>query len=130
MKAVEDGRVDLIVTDLRMPKLSGNEVLKRVAGAYPGLPVIVLTGHGTIEDAVDAMRMGAFDFITKPVNLDHLSLLIRRALESRELERRNLELQREIESQKHTSSIIGKSAEMKRIFDVLRREAPTRPACW
>ncbi len=126
LRTVEEGRIDLIVTDLRMPKVSGNEVLKRVAGSYPGLPVIVLTGHGTIEDAVDSMRMGAFDFITKPVNLDHLSMLIRRALESRELERQNRELQREIESQKRISSIIGRSAEMKRIFDLLRRVAPTK----
>ncbi len=126
LKAVEEGRVDCIVTDLRMPKVSGNEVLKRVAGSYPALPVIVLTGHGTIEDAVDSMRMGAFDFITKPVNLDHLSLLIRRSLESRELERQNQELQREIESQKRISSIIGRSPEMKKIFDVLRRVAPTK----
>jgi putative PEP-CTERM system response regulator len=126
LRTVEEGRVDCIVTDLRMPKVSGNEVLKHVAGAYPGLPVIVLTGHGTIEDAVDAMRIGAFDFITKPVNLDHLALLIKRALASRELEQRNIELQQEIESQKSTSSIIGKSAEMKRIFDVLRRVAPTK----
>lgn len=126
LRAVEEGRVDLIVTDLRMPKVSGNEVLKRVAGSYPGMPVIVLTGHGTIEDAVDSMRIGAFDFITKPVNLDHLSLLIRRALESRELERQNQELQREIESQKRISSIIGRSPEMKKIFDVLRRVAPTK----
>ncbi|HRY81895.1 MAG TPA: sigma-54 dependent transcriptional regulator [Spirochaetia bacterium] len=126
LKAVEEGRIDLVVTDLRMPKVSGNEVLKRVAGSYPGMPVIVLTGHGTIEDAVDSMRVGAFDFITKPVNLDHLSMLIRRALESRELERQNQELQREIESQKRISSIIGRSPEMKKIFDLLRRVAPTK----
>lgn len=126
IKAVEDGRVDLVVTDLRMPKLSGNDVLKRIAESFPEVPVIVLTGHGTIEDAVNAMRAGAFDFITKPVNLDHLSLLIHRALESRELERQNQELQREIESQKRISSIIGRSPEMKRVFDVLRRVAPTR----
>lgn len=126
LRAVEEGRVDLIVTDLKMPKVSGNEVLKKVAGSYPGLPVIVLTGHGTIEDAVDAMRVGAFDFITKPVNLDHLSLLVRRALESRELERRNVELLKEIESQRRTSAIIGKSAEMKRIFEILHRVAPTK----
>ena len=126
LRAVEEGRIDLVVTDLRMPKISGNEVLKRISGTYPGLPVIVLTGHGTIEDAVNSMRMGAFDFITKPVHLDHLSLLVRRALESRELERQNMELQLEIESQKRISSIIGRSAEMKRIFDVLRRVAPTK----
>lgn len=126
LRTVEEGRIDLVVTDLRMPKISGNEVLKRIAGSYPGMPVIVLTGHGTIEDAVDSMRVGAFDFITKPVNLDHLSLLIRRALESRELERQNQELQREIESQKRISSIIGRSPEMKKIFDILRRVAPTK----
>ncbi|NLJ45737.1 MAG: sigma-54-dependent Fis family transcriptional regulator [Treponema sp.] len=126
LRAVENGRVDLVVTDLCMPKVSGNEVLKRVAGSYPGIPVIILTGHGTIEDAVDSMRIGAFDFITKPVNLDHLSLLVRRALESRELERQNQELQREIESQKRISSIIGRSPEMKRIFDLIRRVAPTK----
>ncbi|HSV55775.1 MAG TPA: sigma-54 dependent transcriptional regulator, partial [Magnetospirillaceae bacterium] len=95
-------------------------------GSYPGLPVIVLTGHGTIEEAVNAMRAGAFDFIAKPVNLDHLSMLVHRALESRELERQNLELHMEVEIQKRISSIIGRSSAMNRIFDVLRRVAPTR----
>ena len=118
--------VDLVVTDLRMPGKSGSELLKAVIARRPGVPVIVLTGHGTIEDAVDAMRSGAFDFVTKPVNLDHLSLLAKRALASRELVRQNLELRAEVESQKRISSIVGKSAEMKRIFDVVRRVAPTR----
>ena len=68
-----------------MPGLSGGELLQQVASRYPSVPVIVLTGHGTVEDAVEAMRNGAYDFITKPVNLDHLSLLVKRALERREL---------------------------------------------
>ncbi|HET7838353.1 MAG TPA: response regulator, partial [Rectinemataceae bacterium] len=93
LKLVEQGDVDLVITDLKMPKVAGTEVLKTVVGRYPGLPVIVLTGHGTIEDAVTAMRSGAFDFVTKPVNLDHLSLLVKRALESRELARKNRELE-------------------------------------
>ncbi len=118
--------VDLVVTDLRMPGKSGSELLKALSARRPGVPVIVLTGHGTIEDAVDAMRSGAFDFVTKPVNLEHLSLLAKRALASRELVRQNLELRAEVESQKRISSIVGKSAEMKRIFDVVRRVAPTR----
>jgi DNA-binding NtrC family response regulator len=123
---VESGDADLVITDLRMPKLGGTEVLKAVVGRYPGLPVIVLTGHGTIEDAVAAMRAGAFDFLTKPVNLDHLSILVKRALEARELTRKNRELEAEVEAQRRSSSIIGKSSEMKKVFDLVRRVAPTR----
>jgi len=123
---VESGDADLVITDLRMPKLGGTEVLKSMTSRYPGLPVIVLTGHGTIEDAVAAMRAGAFDFLTKPVNLDHLSILVKRALETRELARKNRELEAEVEAQRRSSSIIGKSAEMKKVFDLVRRVAPTR----
>jgi DNA-binding NtrC family response regulator len=123
---VESADADLVITDLRMPKLGGTDVLNHVVSRYPGLPVIVLTGHGTIEDAVVAMRAGAFDFLTKPVNLDHLSLLVKRALESRELARKNRELEAEVEAQRRSSSIIGKSAEMKKVFDLVRRVAPTR----
>jgi DNA-binding NtrC family response regulator len=126
MRLVETDDVDLVITDLRMPKISGTELLEKVAGRYPGLPVIVLTGHGTIEDAVAAMRGGAFDFLTKPVNLDHLSILVKRALETREMARKNRELEDEVEAQRRTSSIVGKSAEMKKVFDIIRRVAPTR----
>jgi DNA-binding NtrC family response regulator len=126
MRLVESSDVDLVITDLKMPKLSGTEVLRSVVGRYPGIPVIVLTGHGTIEDAVAAMRAGAFDFVTKPVNLDHLGLLVKRALESRELARKNRELEAEVEAQRRSSSIVGKSPEMKRVFELVRRVAPTR----
>ncbi len=126
LRAVEAGDVDLVITDLRMPGMSGTELLKRVTGRYPSLPVIVLTGHGTVEDAVTAMRVGAYDFITKPVNLEHLSLLIRRALERRELARRNEELQLEVETQRRGSSIVGKSPAIRRIFELVRRVAPTK----
>lgn len=125
-KAVERGEIDLVITDLRMPGLSGSELLRRVTGQYPSVPVIVLTGHGTVEDAVSAMRIGAYDFITKPVNLEHLSLLIKRALERRELSRQNQELLREVENQKRSSSIVGKSPSIQRIFELVRRVAPTR----
>jgi len=126
LRLIEPGGVDLVITDLRMPKKSGTEVLSTVVGRYPGIPVIVLTGHGTIEDAVSAMRIGAFDFVTKPVNLDHLSILVKRALESRELARKNRELEAEVEAQRRTSSIVGKSAEMKKVFELVRRVASTR----
>ncbi|MFW5711538.1 MAG: sigma-54-dependent transcriptional regulator, partial [Spirochaetota bacterium] len=82
---VNEEHVDLIIADLKMPGMSGEELLKRISSAYPTIPVIILTGHGTIESAVEAMRNGAFDFVTKPVNLDRLSLLAKRALSNREL---------------------------------------------
>ncbi|HOX92542.1 MAG TPA: sigma-54 dependent transcriptional regulator, partial [Spirochaetales bacterium] len=101
-------------------------LLKRVSGRHPSVPVIVLTGHGTVEDAVTAMRVGAYDFMTKPVNLEHLALLVRRALESRELARQNQELLREVENQKRSSSIVGKSQAMQKVFDLVRKVAPTK----
>ena len=126
VQKVDRGDIDLVITDLRMPGLSGGELLRHVASRYPSVPVIVLTGHGTVEDAVDAMRNGAYDFITKPVNLDHLSILVKRALERRELSRRNDELLEEVETQRRTSTIVGKSPSIRRIFELVRRVAPTK----
>lgn len=118
--------IDLVITDLRMPGVSGEEVLRRVCSETPGIPVIVLTGHGTVESAVDAMRAGAYDFLTKPLNLDRLSLLVRRALQSRELSLQNRELEREIAGKKSFEHIIGKSQAMLRVFDVVKRVAATK----
>jgi DNA-binding NtrC family response regulator len=118
--------VDLVITDLRMPGVSGEEVLRRVTTETPGIPVIVLTGHGTVESAVEAMRAGAYDFLTKPLNLDRLSLLVRRALQNRELALQNRELEREIEGKKSFEHIIGKSQAMLKVFDVVKRVAPTK----
>ncbi|HAP43187.1 MAG: transcriptional regulator [Spirochaetes bacterium GWD1_61_31] len=120
------GEVDLVITDLKMGKISGMDVLRHVVGHYPSLPVIILTGHGTVEDAVAAMRDGAYDFITKPVNLAHLALLAKRALDRRALAQRNQELLQEIETGKKTSSIIGRSAAIKSIFERIRKVAPTK----
>ena len=70
--------VDIVITDLKMPVMSGTDLLKKIYSSYPTIPVVVLTGHGTIEDAVFAMQNGAVDFLTKPVNLDHLFVLIKK----------------------------------------------------
>lgn len=118
--------VDLVITDLRMPGVSGEEVLRRVSTESPGIPVIVLTGHGTVENAVEAMRSGAYDFLTKPLNLDRLSLLVKRALQNRELVLQHRELEREIENRKSFEHIIGKSPAMLKVFEVLKRVAPTK----
>ena len=121
--------VDLIITDLRMPVLSGQELLKKVISSNPGLPVIILTGHGTIETAVNAMRDGAYDFLTKPVNLDRLTLLVKRALEGRELVIQHRALKAEVDrlkSKNRFSSIIGKSSGMMRVMEIVEQVAATK----
>jgi DNA-binding NtrC family response regulator len=124
--AMREDEIDLVIADLKMPRVSGEELLKRVVDQYPTVPVIILTGHGTIETAVQAMRDGAYDFLTKPVSLDRLSLLAKRALSTRELVLQHRQLQQELESQKQTSAIIGKSSEMQRVMEVVRQVAPTK----
>ena len=126
LEKVNSENIDLMIADLKMPFVSGEEVLKRMTAMYPTIPVIILTGHGTIESAVNAMREGAYDFLTKPVNLDRLSILVKRALANRELIIKNRVLQEEIEQLHQFSRIIGKSAEMKRIIEVVKQVAPTR----
>ena len=118
--------IDLVITDLRMPEISGEEVLRRVTTETPGIPVIVLTGHGTVENAVEAMRAGAYDFLTKPLNLDRLSLLVKRALQNRELVLQHRELEREIAGKKSFEHIIGKSPAINKVFDVVKRVSPTK----
>lgn len=121
--------IDLVISDLRMPKLSGSELLTKLSASYPTVPVIILTGHGTVDNAVQAMRNGAYDFLTKPVNLEHLSLLVKRALGRRELARKHRELQEEIgrlEKKKSGGELLGKSAPMERMFDLIAQVAPTK----
>ncbi len=86
---------DLILCDLVMPVMGAFEVMEEVRANYPDLPLIVITGHGTVANAVEAMQKGAFDFVTKPFRADHLTLIVKRALEKRALECRARELQEE-----------------------------------
>lgn len=129
LKTMLKTEIDLIIADLRMPKVSGDELLKKVVSAYPTVPVIILTGHGTVDNAVQAMRNGAYDFLTKPVNLERLGLLVKRALGRRELARKHQELQAEVnrlEKRRSGAEILGKSAPMHRVFELIEQVAPTR----
>ena len=123
---IAEGDIDLVITDLRMPEVTGEEVLAKVTAENPGVPVIVLTGHGSIDAAVEAMRNGAYDFLTKPLNLDQLTMIVKRALEGRLLAMQHRQLQEELQSKKGFESIIGKSAEMQKIFQMIRRVADSK----
>lgn len=126
LEKIEEGDVDLVITDLKMPKLSGDELMKEALESNPYLPIIILTGHGTIENAVEAMRNGAYDYLTKPLNIDKLSLIVKRALENSSLKRQNRELLNQLKQKYSFDNIIGKSSAMKSVFETIELVAPSR----
>lgn len=122
---IDKGDIDLVITDLRMDGISGEEVVRHIATETPGIPVIVLTGHGSIDSAVKAMRDGAYDFLTKPLNLDQLNMIVKRALESRELSLQHKMLKQEVE-ENHNKIMIGSSLQMKKLYELIKKVAPSK----
>ncbi len=121
--------VDLVITDLRMEGMSGEELLRKVVSSYPNIPVVILTGHGTIETAVEAMRNGAVDFFTKPVDLDRLLLLVKKSLKQKDLLDENIKIKEELAALKASQNygkMIGNSANIKRLLDTINQVAPTK----
>jgi len=116
--------VDLVITDVVMPKMDGIELLEAVKGLKPETEVIVISAQGTIEKAVQAMKLGAFDFIEKPINPRVISLLMERALEKQTLILQNRDLRSQLEDKFHFKNIIGRSEKMVKIFELIHHIAP------
>ena len=116
----------LVITDLKMPGMDGLELLKRIKQEDPSVEIIVLTAHGTVETAVEAMRAGAFDYQMKPVDLEELKLVCDRALRTRRLALENEELKNLVNKRYGFQNIIGNSPPMERVFQIIRQVAPTR----
>jgi DNA-binding NtrC family response regulator len=116
--------VDLVITDVVMPKMDGIELLEGVKGLRPETEVIVISAQGTIEKAVQAMKLGAFDFIEKPINPRVISLLVDRALEKQTLILQNKDLRSKLEDKFHFKNIIGRSEKMVKIFELIHHIAP------
>lgn len=114
---------DLVITDLRMSGMSGVELLKKVRADYPGTPVILITAFGAIDTAVEAIRLGAFDYITKPVNPDALRMIVERVLEHAELQEEVRSLRRIIDRKYGFDQIIGQSNVMLYLLDTAERAA-------
>ena len=122
---IDKGDIDLVITDLKMDGITGEEVVRHVATETPGIPVIVLTGHGSIDAAVKAMRDGAYDFLTKPLNLDQLNMIVKRALQSRELSLQHNILKEEVLAS-HNKVMIGSSLQMKKLYELIKKVAPSK----
>jgi DNA-binding NtrC family response regulator len=118
-------RYDLILTDLKLPGLDGLQVLSEVKQNDPEAPVIVMTAYATVENAVQAIKMGAFDFLTKPFDTDRLSIIIKRALENRRLVAENILLREELAQSIGITEIIGKSDKMVQASELVQKVAPS-----
>jgi DNA-binding NtrC family response regulator len=120
------GDADLILTDLKLPGMDGLELLEKLKAQNSHTPVIVMSAFGTVENAVEAMKRGAVDFLPKPFSLDHLTVVVEKALEVRKLRDENRELREALGQRYQFENIIGRSPAMQEIFATITRVAPTR----
>ena len=125
LRKVEDNSYDVMILDIMMPNLGGMEVLRRVKETHPDMDVIMITGLSQIDTAVQAMKLGAFDYISKPFEPDELKLVIQRALERRRLLQENLNLKSEVSSKYRFENIIGSSPPMQAVYRLVAQCAPT-----
>jgi len=125
LQLLDSGIFDLVLADIKMPGMNGLELLEFIKKDIPDLTVVMMTAFGHIEMAVEAMKRGAYDFITKPFELDSLVLRLEKALERSRLIRENLRLQRKIREDSAFQNIVGKSSVMQRIYETIQMVAKT-----
>lgn len=126
LEVLKTERPDAVLTDLRMPGMDGMTLVKRILSSDAQPVCILLTAYGNVETAVEAMKAGAYDFLTKPVNLDRLEVLLKRAIQTKNLEASNRQLKQELDAKYGMDNIIGHSPAMQAVFDTIRQVAPSR----
>lgn len=125
MNLVEEGGYDLVLLDMKLPDVEGMEILRTIHKRKQDLPVIVMTGYSTVQNAVEAMKLGAFDYLSKPFTEEELILAVQRAIEKKRLVEENLLLRKELFNRFRFENIIGESPQMVSIFEQVERVAPT-----
>lgn len=126
IKAVQNNLIDIVLSDFKMPDKTGLEVLEEVKKINPEISFVILTAYGTIEDAVKAMRLGAFDYISKPVDLDELDLMIERIIEHKNLKSEIQILKNQLKEKFKIDSFISHSAKMEEVLSVAARAADSK----
>lgn len=125
IELLETEKFDLMISDINMAPIDGMELLHKATSSYPDMGVIILTAYGTVATAVEAMKQGAFDYITKPFKLDELVLTTRRALEYYNAISENKDLKARLEHKEHLEGIVAESPGMRKVCDMIERVAPT-----
>lgn len=125
LKMLEAQPYSVVITDLRMPRMAGMKLIEEIQARNLNVTIIVTTGHGSIQDAVHAMRMGAYDFLTKPPDPQHLCLLVKRALEERSLRDEVVALREQLQNKHSFKNVLSKNARMHEIFDLIGHVAST-----
>jgi two-component system response regulator PilR (NtrC family) len=120
-REIEARSLDLIVSDIRMPGLDGIEVLRFAREHLPETEVILITAHASTDSAVEALRLGAYDYITKPFDIDELKLTVKRALEVKELRQENVDLKLQLADRHRLDDLVGKSEAMAQVFELIQR---------
>ncbi len=121
MKVVRSDSPDLVILDIWMPEMDGLETLKRLRSQFPGILVVMMSGHGSIETAVKATKLGAYDYLEKPLDLEKVTILVRNALHQRKLEEENLNLRIQVERR---FELVGSSPTMNRLREMIAMAAP------
>src|SRR5438034_9369338 len=119
VERLADFAFDIIITDLRLPGIDGSAVVEAAVERYPEILAIVVTGYGTVKDAVDAIKHGAYDFVSKPFQIDELLHVLDSALEQRRLKSENAYLRAQLDERYRFEGIVGKSRAMTRVFPLL-----------
>ncbi len=119
--ALQAEPVDVVLSDIRMPGMDGLELLRHVAMSAPDTDVILMTAHASTDTAIEALRLGAYDYITKPFDLDELKITVRRSLDQQALRRDNVLLRKELADRNSFGNLVGRSPAMQRVFELIRR---------
>ncbi len=118
-------RFDIILTDLVMPGITGMDILKEVSAANINIPVIVMTAFGTVQTAVEAMRIGAFDYVTKPFNLTELMIILEKALDISKLQKENVMLKMQLKQKYNFKGLVGDAPGMQKVYELIEKIADT-----
>jgi two-component system response regulator HydG len=123
LRALREEEFDVVVTDLNMAGMSGADLCRRIVSSQPDLPVVVMTGYGSVETAIQSIRAGAYDFITKPFEMTQLTLTVERAAKHRMLGTEVKRLRKQLAESKSFDAIVGESTPMKEVFSLINRVA-------
>ena len=126
VSAIDESFYDLIIMDIKMKEMDGIEALKQIKQLSPQIPIVMMTAFSSVDTAVDALKSGAFDYLTKPIDIEEVKIIVKKTIKYRRLEQENKYLRERIDDRFDFSEIIGRSPAMKRVFETVSLVAPTQ----